>query len=268
MIDASTALAEQGIRLRDYDAGEHKATCPRCSAQRKKKHEPCLNVRLDADSGVVWQCWHCGWTGSLWLFTCHHCQWEGLVVEAVCGSCGQRGKPKTNGAAANGDAARAFKRPETPRTMDTGDRLFEWFAGRGISREIVEAMGIYTTGEGERWSIVFPYRHRGELVNNKYRTDDKRFRQEKDAERTFFNIDAVGGATTVIIAEGEIDVLSLLEAGVEEAITLPDGAPAKPNAKGERRYEPLRTCEAEIAHVKKFVLAKDADAPGGYERPR
>ena len=74
-------------------------------------------------------------------------------------------------------------------------------------------MGIYATGEGERWSIVFPYRHRGELVNNKFRTEDKRFRQEKDAERTFFNIDSVGSETTIIIAEGEVDVLSLLEAG-------------------------------------------------------
>ncbi len=42
--------------------------------------------------------------------------------------------------------ARTFKRPGPPQTMDTGDRLFDWFAGRGISREIVEAMGIYTTG--------------------------------------------------------------------------------------------------------------------------
>ncbi len=263
MIDVAVALSEQGIRLRDHDVGEHKVTCPRCSAQRKKKHEPCLNVRLGEDGGAVWQCWHCGWTASLWPFTCRHCHWEGVVAEAVCGSCGQRGKGRVDGAA-NGNAPHAFKRPEPPRTMDTGDRLYEWFTGRGISREIVEAMGIYATGEGERWSIVFPYRHRGEMVNNKYLTADKRFRQEKDAERTFYNIDAVGDATTVIIAEGEVDVLSLLEAGYEAVISLPDGAPAKPDAKGDRRYEPLRTCEAELARVTKFVLAKDADALGGY----
>ncbi len=148
--------------------------------------------------------------------------------------------------------------------MDTGDRLHEWFAGRGISREVIEAMGIYAKGEGERWSIVFPYQHRGELVNNKYRTADKRFRQEKGAERTFYNIDAVGDATTVLIAEGEIDVLSLLDVGYEAVISLPDGAPPTPDAKGGRRYEPLRTCEAELARVEKFIIAKDADAPGGY----
>jgi len=148
--------------------------------------------------------------------------------------------------------------------MDIGDRLFEWFAGRGISREIVEAMEIHATTKGRYWLIVFPYRHCGELVNNKYRSLDKQFHQEKDSERTFFNIDAVGDATTVIIAEGEIDVLSLLEAGYEAVISLPDGAPATPDAKGDRRYEPLRTCEAELAQVKKFIIAKDADAPGGY----
>ncbi len=64
MTDVATALSDQGIRLRDYDLGEHKVICPRCSAQRKKKNERCLNVRLGEDGGAVWQCWHCGWTGS------------------------------------------------------------------------------------------------------------------------------------------------------------------------------------------------------------
>ncbi len=153
-MDVGAALSDQGIRLRDHDIGEHKTTCPRCSAQRKKKHEPCLNVRLGEDGGAVWQCWHCGWKASLWRFTCHACRWEGVVAEAVCGSCGQRGKGRVDGTAVNGHEAppRTFKRPEPPQSMDTGDRLFEWFASRAISREIVEAMGIYSTGEGKRAS--------------------------------------------------------------------------------------------------------------------
>ena len=116
-MDVAAALSDQGIRLRDHDVGEHKVTCPRCSAQRKKKHEPCLNVRLGEDGSAVWQCWHCGWTASLWPFTCRHCHWEGVVAEAVCGSCGQSGKGRVDGAATNGNAPRAFKRPEPPRTM-------------------------------------------------------------------------------------------------------------------------------------------------------
>ena len=106
MTDVATDLSDQGIRLRDYDVGEHKVTCPRCSAQRKKKHEACLNVRLDADDRAVWQCWHCAWTGST----------------------------GANGAG-NGyeGAARAFKRPEPPLTMDTGHRLFDC---AGITRQV------------------------------------------------------------------------------------------------------------------------------------
>ncbi|MCH8113095.1 MAG: toprim domain-containing protein [Proteobacteria bacterium] len=184
-------------------------------------------------------------------------------MDAICQSCGKPPAASTNGAA-NGSAPRVVKRPDPPRTMDTGDRMYGWFAGRGISREVVEAMGVYVSGEGEHRAIVFPYTRGGQLVNNKYRTADKRFRQEKDAERTFYNIDAVSNAARVIIAEGEVDVLSLLEVGYEAVISLPDGAPATPDAKGERRYEALRTCGEEIGHVKKFVIAKDADAPGGY----
>ncbi len=237
-MDIATALSDQGIRLRDYDVGEHKVTCPRCSAQRTKKREPCLSVKVDAGGRAAWNCHHCGWTGGT-----------------------------GNNGAANGydePAARSFRRPEPPRTMDTGDRLFDWFAGRGISREIVEAMEIHATTKGRYWLIVFPYRHRGELVNNQYRSLGKQFHQDKGAERTFFNIDSVGSAETIVIAEGEVDVLSLLEAGYEAVISLVDGAPPEPDLKGDRRYEPLRACEAELAHVTKFILAKDADAPGGY----
>ncbi len=215
-MDITAALSDQGIQLRDYDVGEHEGTCPQCSAQRKKKNAPCLSVKVKTDGGAVWLCQHCGWKGSLWPFVCRHCQWEGLVAEATCRSCGKTASAPTNGAA-NGNAPRAIRRPDPPRTMDTGDRLFEVFAGRGISREIVEALEIHGTTKGRYWLIVFPYRHRGELVNNKYRSLDKQFHQDKDAERTFYNIDAVGDATTVIIAEGEVDVLSLLEAGYNSA---------------------------------------------------
>ena len=51
----------------DIDLGsrsgvEVKTLCPKCSATRKKKNNPCLNVNTEKG---VWHCWHCDWSGSL-----------------------------------------------------------------------------------------------------------------------------------------------------------------------------------------------------------
>ena len=51
-----------GIDTRGKASGEVKTTCPRCSASRKKKSYPCLNVNLDEG---LYHCWHCGWSGSV-----------------------------------------------------------------------------------------------------------------------------------------------------------------------------------------------------------
>src|SRR5688572_9631633 len=53
--------AELGIEIPyGRTSGEVKTTCPRCSADRKKQHEKCLNVNLDKQT---WNCKHCSWAG-------------------------------------------------------------------------------------------------------------------------------------------------------------------------------------------------------------
>ena len=83
-------------------------------------------------------------------------------------------------------------------------------------------------GEGEETCIAFPYRHQGELYNIKYRTADKKFRQEKDARKQFYMSETLEllQQETLIVVEGELDVLSLYECGYENVISLPDGAPS------------------------------------------
>lgn len=92
--------------------------------------------------------------------------------------------------------------------------------------------------------IVFPYYKNGQLVNAKYRTTDKRFRyvvphravchahhrprrQVSGAEKVLYGYDDVVNAPEVIIVEGEMDKLSLEEAGFRNVVSVPDGAPAR-----------------------------------------
>ena len=203
-------IEDHGIKLRNKSVGNHKTICPECSHTRRNKKEPCLSVNIEPDGGAVWMC--------------HHCEWKG----AVAGSDFKRDMPINK--------RKEYKRPEPPKKSDPESQpMFDWFKQRGISRETVKAFNITRTsswfGDGEQACYAFPYYKDGELVNIKYRSKDKQFRQEGGAERTLFNIDRVKstwdviGKKEVIFVEGEMDVLAMYEAGFYNTVSLPDGAP-------------------------------------------
>ena len=54
-------LTKLGIILRKR-SGQEKTTCPKCSAGRKKKTDPCLSVNISQGS-----------------YNCHNCEWMGNV---------------------------------------------------------------------------------------------------------------------------------------------------------------------------------------------
>jgi Toprim domain len=59
----STHMAELGIHVRRL-SGTQRATCPRCSPERRKSKIKCLAVTFQPD-GAVWICHHCGWKGGM-----------------------------------------------------------------------------------------------------------------------------------------------------------------------------------------------------------
>jgi predicted P-loop ATPase len=61
-------LEQKGIRLKDYQTGQHSTTCPECSHTRSKANQKkeCLSVKVDSQGvGATWCCQHCGWTGGV-----------------------------------------------------------------------------------------------------------------------------------------------------------------------------------------------------------
>jgi putative DNA primase/helicase len=56
-------LNNHGIKLASYEPGEHSITCPECSKDRNKKTVKCLDVKIEADDRVCWNCHHCSWSG-------------------------------------------------------------------------------------------------------------------------------------------------------------------------------------------------------------
>lgn len=243
-------LAEAGIRLRSYDSREHHLTCPQCSAGRKphNRKKTCLSVKLDHDGGAVWMC--------------HHCEWHGNVPGQLAEGGARRSAP-----------ARKAVRPgkQLPARPSRPEPMMAFFAGRGISEETVERFEIYLGRqyfpqvEKTAHCITFPYRHRGEIVSNKYRHPQKHFVQDKDAQRTVYNVDALVDNDVAIWAEGEMDVLALDQAGMPNGVSLPDGAPKKHKEeidRDDKRYWPIRHCADLISPIKKHILATDGDGPG------
>lgn len=238
MTDVFAALAEHNIRIRSTSVGSHKTTCPACSSSRRKKSDPCLSVTVKADGSAVWNCHHCSFSG---------------------GAGGNEYRPVRE--------RRVYRKPQRETSPQRPDSLHAWFEKRGISRAVVERFGIYKTRqffpqtEKEEDCIAFPYEWDGELRNVKYRTANKLFRQEKDPEPVFFNADSIGAGEDLIICEGEIDVMALVEAGLHHVISLPNGAPSGPET-SEKRYEPFGTHWELLVEVKRFLIATDMDGPG------
>ena len=218
-------LRQLGITLQNYYIGSHKTFCPKCKNQRKaqNKHDTPLSVTIE---------------NNKILFKCHNCDHSGIVS----------------------DKQKDYKIVKSPNK----DKLYSWFKERGISSKTIEDLGIYEYNG----SICFPYIQDNKTLNVKYRTYDKRFSQKPNAQRTLYNIDNVKkywertGKKNIIIAEGEMDVIAFYEAGIINAVTLPDGAPK--NAKfdlNDLRFSALKNCKW-LNEVEKVYIATDQDEAG------
>ncbi|KAL5977272.1 hypothetical protein ACLOJK_021618, partial [Asimina triloba] len=54
---------------------------------------------------------------------------------------------------------------------------------------------------------------------------------EKNTEKILYGLDDIKEASDIIIVEGEIDKLSMEEAGFHKCVSVPDGAPSKVSEK-------------------------------------
>jgi len=202
-------------------SGETRTTCPRCSHSRKKSKEKCLAVNIDKQ---VWDCKHCGWSGGL---------------------------------KENNDKVFPDPKAKLP------ENIIKYFKDRGISEGILDQEHIgYSKEFGKTW-IKFPYFYNSVCVNNKYKTASKEFRQETGGKKCLYRLDRIRSSSkdSLVITEGEIDALSVLEVGYE-ATSIPDGAPT-PNAKTfNTKFDFLKNTETVFDKLKKIIIAGDDDEPG------
>lgn len=230
-----------GIDLPDSFEGEKTALCPQCSPSRKKSKVKCLSA--NGDNGI-------------WI--CHHCDYRGSLKEGTYDKGNQNvySKPKI------------YLKPKFNETK-LDSKVIAYFAKRGISGRVLKLNKI---GYGKIYfpqlqdyatAIQFPYYRDGEVINIKYRDGKKNFRMATGAERILYNKNnIIPNCSELIWVEGEVDVLSLQEAGIINCVSVPDGAPS-PKAKNyDTKFLFLETIEDFLCPIKTHILAVDNDEPG------
>ena len=218
-----------------------RVACPYCSAERRKSNQKDMTLTRKADGAVV--------------FHCHHCQTNGSV------------QPQQE---------RILSAVPNPTIVSNKlqDQHYAWLATRGISHQTADKMKLFAS---EKYfgklgktadAIGFPYYRNGALVAAKYRSfPEKDFTQDSGGAHDFFGIDLIKKDQPLIIVEGEIDCLSLMEMGFDNVVSVPSGAPIKV-ADGkvlpseDKKFAYVWNAREILDAVPYIILATDQDTAG------
>lgn len=131
-----------------------------------------------------------------------------------------------------------------------GDDWLSYLKGRGISEKGLGRLCRL----GRNNSMMIPVTDGKNVIAIKYRTIDKKISSEKGSQSDYFvNWQNIKDKTYLIIVEGEIDLLSAIEAGYDNVVSLPFGA---------KNTKCIDNQKAWIEQFSKIIIAVDNDEPG------
>jgi len=227
---------------------DYKSTCPFHSEK-----SPSFSVSPAKD---MYKCFGCGKSGDSITFLIEHEKMS--YIDAIKWIASKYGIEIEES-----NRSKQFVRP-VPRLEKLSKKVIDWFEQeRKISNNTLLRFGITEANEWmpqfkqEVPTICFNYYKEAELVNIKFRGPKKSFKLAKDAELIFYNLPSIEFETECIIVEGEMDCLSLYEAGINNVVSVPNGA-----APGNQRLEYLDNCWNYFEDKTKIILMVDNDAAG------
>lgn len=209
--------------------GENKSVCPKCSENRKEKHKKlkCFSFNKHLNVGY-----------------CNHC------VTKFIGKVDWKPIEKV-----------VYKKPVWRNNTELSDKVIKWFESRKINQKtlidfkVTEGLEWMPQVEKEVNTIQFNYFRHGDFINTKFRSATKDFKLISGAELIFYNIDSVIGYSEVIICEGEIDCMTLVQCGFPNTISVPNGA-------GSSSLVFLDSAIDLFDDDTKFIIAVDNDEAG------
>ncbi len=218
-----------------------RVSCPSCSGDRKKTNSKDMTLTRRPDGAVVYHCHHCLETGSV-------------------------------------QKKREFKLAAVPQKEIVSNKLeakhYSYLLSRGITKETADKIGLFAADKffarlnKVTDAIGFPYFRDGALVAAKYRSfPEKDFTQDAGGAHDFFGLHLVEKGKPLIIVEGEIDCLTLMQAGIENAVSVPAGAPikvadGKVHPSEDKKFSYVWNAREILEAAPYVILATDQDAPG------
>jgi len=225
--------------------------CPECDSTRTK-HQGAKCLTVNDEVGNRWyRCSHCSWSGNI--------DFQGRY-DAV--------KEKS-------------KIPTTQKAFSL--KVREYFQKRGITQNTAKKARLYEMQQGQRTIICFPYFMSLTLVNVKYLNMDwtkgdkgpKWFQLPKDLGTRIIPFglqhikthDEEGTKfpkNTLIITEGEWDMLTYMECGYVNVISVPQGAPSLNSKNFDKEFAYLQDkyVVSVLADIDLIYLSVDNDEPG------
>lgn len=149
----------------------------------------------------------------------------------------------------------SFKRPDRPQCKPAKSEASKWLMSRGLNEHTIAEFKIGEYTRDGKTFAVFPYLRDGDLVNAKHRdvADKRGMRQEKDAEPCLFGWHLIGPKVrTVAITEGEIDAMTLHQAGV----------PALSVNAGAGNHQWIENDWERLERFSEILVCFDDDEPG------
>ncbi|MBP5423900.1 MAG: toprim domain-containing protein [Paludibacteraceae bacterium] len=152
---------------------------------------------------------------------------------------------------------KSYTRPDPETILPITEEITTYFAMRKISEETVKDWKIGANKDG---NIVFPFYRDSELIYVKYRKP-KRYEKEDgpkewmeaNTEPILFGMDMTTFNKPLVITEGEIDAMSIYEAGVSNVVSVPAGC---------KNLEWINLCWEYLEKFNEIILFGDSDEPG------
>lgn len=216
----------------DLQVGKKEGICPLCSADRKPENRKAKCAMYDWDRGLG-TCMNCDQVFQLHTF-----------------------KRK-------GGSNKEYFLPEWRNNTTLSDNAIKWFEGRGISQKTLTDLKV---SEGPEWmpqtssnvnTIQFNYFINDQLINTKFRDGRKNFKLVKGAEKVFYNLNNIVGHDWCVVVEGEMDALSLYDVGIQNVVSVPNGATLN-----RLNLDYLDNCIEYFEDKQKIILATDSDEAG------
>lgn len=175
----------------------------------------------------------------------------------LCEFFGERQANVVNAPKTMGTSKKTYEKPDPEMLKPLTEEAITYFAIRKISEETQKDFNVSTDENG---NIVFPFYRNKELTFVKLRKPKKHTKADgpkewrlRNTESILFGMDMVSFNKPLIITEGEIDTLSLYEAGCTNVVSVPCGC---------NDMDWITNCWDWLENFSQIILFGDGDEPG------